>query len=77
MHVDAVALTPENLHTCVPLWGGAQTYTASEMANVAAAAILLLRQKRALGAVVLENGRTRAFGMTTFADKGVIDTYSH
>ena len=75
MHVDAVALTPDNLHLCVPLWGGAETYASSEMANVVAAAKLLLRQKRALGAVVLENGRTRAFGMTTFGDTALIDRY--
>ena len=75
MHVDAVALTPDNLHLCVPLWGGAETYASSEMANVVAAAKLLLRQKRALGAVVLENDRTRAFGMTTFADTALINSY--
>lgn len=75
MHVDAVALTPENLRTCIPLWGGAETYTPAEREKVVAGATLLLRERRALGAVVREDGRTRSFGMSVFANERVIDEY--
>jgi hypothetical protein len=75
MNVEFVLLTPDNLTMCVPLWGGAETYAPLELEQVIDGAALLLDQRRALGAIVLEDGQPRAFGMTTFVDEAMIDTY--
>jgi hypothetical protein len=75
MYVEWVPLQPDNIAMCAPLWGGAETYAPGELQRVIKAAGLLLTQQRGLGAVVLENGRPRAFGMTTFADEALIDAY--
>jgi len=46
-----------------------------ELQPVLEGAALLLRERRGLGAIVLEDGEPRAFGMTTFADEALIDAY--
>jgi hypothetical protein len=75
MQVESIPLTPENLWMCVPLWGGGETYAGQEMQAVLDGASRLLSERRALGAIVLENERARAFGVTTFADEAVVDGY--
>jgi hypothetical protein len=75
MQVESVPLTPENLWMCVPLWGGGETYAGQEMQAVLDGASRLLSERRAVGAIVLENERVRAFGVTTFADEAVVDGY--
>ncbi|HEV7583639.1 MAG TPA: hypothetical protein VGO77_25160, partial [Mycobacterium sp.] len=56
-------------------WGGAETYAPRELQRVVDGAALLLDQRRAQGAVVLEDGHPRAFGMTTFVDEALIEAY--
>ena len=75
MHVDAVRLTPKNLACCAPLWGGRETYVGDELERVLSGAALLLSEGRARGAIVVEDGCPRAFGITTFADEGVVMQY--
>jgi hypothetical protein len=75
MHVDAIRLTPDNLPLCGPLWGGRQTYVEGELSEVLAGAAQLLSQDRALGAIVVEDGRPRAFSITTFADEVFVARY--
>jgi hypothetical protein len=45
------------------------------MPLVIAGARLLLSERRALGAIVLEDGHARAFGLTTFADERFVENY--
>jgi hypothetical protein len=75
MQVHSIPLTPENLPMCAPLWGGSETYGRDEMRDVLDGASRLLLERRALGAIVLENDRARAFGITTFADEVLMDRY--
>jgi hypothetical protein len=64
MHVDAVRLTPENIPLCAPLWGGRESYGDNELQRVLDGAARLLFQGRARGAIVFEDSRPRAFGVT-------------
>lgn len=75
MYVDVVLLSPNNVAMCAPIWGGAETYAPRELQRVLDGAALLLSQRRGQGAVVLEDGHPRAFGMTTFVDESFIEAY--
>jgi hypothetical protein len=75
MYVDFTSLTADNVMTCAPLWGGAETYAPGELPQVLDAAALLLRERRGQGAIIREDGHPRAFGMTTFVDERFIDAY--
>ena len=75
MQIHSVPLTPENLWMCAPLWGGSEAYNGYELQHALDGASLLLYERRALGAIVLENGQPRAFGLTTFCDESLIDEY--
>src|SRR4051812_32559976 len=57
------------------MWGGAGDYAPGELPQVLERATRLLGEKRARGAVILENGQPRSFGLTVFADEAVIDAY--
>jgi hypothetical protein len=75
MYSHSVPLTPENIFLCAPLWGGRETYRDAELQEVLGMAAALLHERRAFGAVVVEEGHVRAFGMTTFAHERVIEPY--
>jgi hypothetical protein len=75
MQIHSVPLTPENLWMCAPLWGGREAYSGNELERVLDGAALLLYEHRALGAIILEDGHPRAFGLTSFCDETFIDEY--
>jgi hypothetical protein len=75
MQIDSVPLTADNVTLCAPLWGGRETYRQGELARVLAAASTLLRQHRAVGAVIREDEVVRGFGLTTFADEALVESY--
>jgi hypothetical protein len=75
MYVEFVLLEPDNVAMCAPLWGGAETYAPGELQRVVDGAARLLAERRAQGAIVLEDGLPRAFGMTTFVDEALLDAY--
>jgi hypothetical protein len=60
---------------CAPVWAGAETYAPGELDRVLEGAALLVAERRAQGALVLEDGRPAAFGLTTFVFEAFIDAY--
>jgi hypothetical protein len=75
MHLQIAPLTPARLDLCVPFWGGLSSYTCGERHDVFDTASRLLDEQRAIGALVMENERARAFGITVFADESYLDRY--
>src|SRR3954447_6359993 len=75
MYIDTVRMTPDNVETCAFMWAGGETYGRGELHRVIDAAALLLSQQRARGAIILEDGQPRAFGISTFVQEHLINEY--
>src|SRR5262245_26834524 len=73
MSINSIPLTAENLAECVPLWGDYRAYTTTEFTTAMETAKALLSEERARGALILEDGRVRGFGVSVFADRGHLD----
>jgi hypothetical protein len=66
-------MTPDNASLCLPLWSDRRAYTSDELATALARVRSLLRDECARGALVLQDGRVRGFGITVFADGNRVD----
>lgn len=68
-------LTAERVSLCAPLWSDRQAYTPAEFRKALARLERLLDERRANGAVIFEDGRARAFGVTVFVQRAVVDRF--
>jgi hypothetical protein len=75
MHITSTDLTPDNLRLCEALWADRVAYKDRHFAEAMNSARLLLRQERALGSIVLDDERPRAFCMTAFVSECFADRY--
>jgi hypothetical protein len=63
------------MRLCRSLWGDRAACSESELRQVLDGAAFLLDAKRALGAVVLEDDRPRAYGISTFCSETFVDAF--
>src|SRR5262245_22688625 len=75
MRIHHVALTSENLPLCKTLWGDRLACSEDQLRRVMDSAARLLDERRALGAIVFEGSRPRAFGLSTFVEEAVIEDF--
>jgi DNA-binding CsgD family transcriptional regulator len=75
MSLSVVPLTSETLPLCVPLWVDRIAYQPRDFERAVANAGRLLGEERALGAMIVERGHVRAFGVSAFANPRFLDEY--
>jgi len=73
--IASVPLASSNLHQCLNLWGDRSAYSPQELRTTVESVARLLDHDRAFGAVILENGVPRAFGVTAFVQEGLVQSY--
>jgi hypothetical protein len=74
MRITSLALTPDNVLSCRPLWGDGPLYDAADLDAAVATLATLLKQNRARGTLLTdEQQRPRYFGSTVFVDQATAD----
>ena len=82
MHITAIELTADNLPRCHALWADRGAYGDREFALAMNSARRLLMEECAVGSIVLDDDRPRAYCLTaavteSFADRYLRDPYPH
>jgi len=75
MNIRVTSLTSRNVEQCSPFWGGLTSYHPRERQQVFEAAARLLDERRAFGALILQDERPRAFGMSAFAREEFVENF--
>src|SRR5262245_38778773 len=75
MHMTVEPLTAERLPEVEHLWPHRAVFTSHQFAAATRAAAALLRDARAQGAIVRENGTPRAVGLTVFVREDFADNF--
>jgi hypothetical protein len=75
MSVLVAPMSSRNVASCTDLWADRATYSQAALNTVIRTAGQLLTETRALGSIVLEDSRPRAFGLSTFLDETFVEKY--
>jgi hypothetical protein len=75
MHLHWTRLDPDNLERYRTLWADRAAHTDQELRDALAVAASLLRDRRAIGALVLRGSQPLALGLSTFVDTSVVEAH--
>jgi hypothetical protein len=75
MRLAWTAITPASISECADLWADRRLYRDGELAAALDAATALLRQRRAIGALISGDGRPIGYGVSAFVEQAFVDDY--